>query len=375
MGIVNTKGEVIIAENNSSRTSPLPECLKIEDFEKIVSTSVFDAKTEMETDIKALIEFRIWKQGRVNLESLVQKLRSAVRHAIWDLVTEYHFLPTLLTVPLKENSFENTDDSPNRQITESKIKTPETKISKTKTIVTDKSDENQKIISNPVKSTNQNIEIEKSQNDHDQPKKINLVEINETENEIKIHETGKISSEEKNIETANTLNMKNYEMGEKGKLHKMYYVTLPFWFQFALEINVPAVKKHIVTLDRRHSLAVALRELQNIIYNNASDTVTRTFVQSSRQPFINDDMEEDPLAFKILEGADNINSAWLKNAQEKESNDESLYLPCDFSKEEQGIYVKSILIARNFQQWKASFAQTIEPEKLVPKGKLKKNKW
>ena len=44
----------------------------------------------------ALLEFRIWKQGRVNCESLTQKLQASVRHAIWDLLMEFH----LLTAPL-----------------------------------------------------------------------------------------------------------------------------------------------------------------------------------------------------------------------------------------------------------------------------------
>lgn len=350
MGIVNTKGELIITENNSSKVSPLPECPKVEDFESIVSTSLFDMKVELENnDNKALIEFRIWKQGRVNLESLVQKLKSAVRHAIWDLVTEYHFLPTLLTVPLKDQ-IQNSNNSLNRIANDEIIQTSDIDQSERK------SDD---IEIKPL------FEIEINPTSKGE---INQAQINETL--IDIEET-QIFSDEK-CEITNSLDMKNYELGEEGKLHKMYYGTLPFWFQFALEINVPSVKKHIVTLDRRHSLAVVLRELQNIIHNNATDTLTRTFVQNSRQPFINDDMEEDPLAFKILESVDNVNSSWLKKAQEKENNDECLYLPCDFFKDEQGIYVKSILVARNFQQWKASYAQTIEPEKLVPKGNFSK---
>lgn len=45
------------------------------------------------------VEFRVWKQGRVNMEALIQKLRSAVKHAHWDLITEYNFLPRPLAVP------------------------------------------------------------------------------------------------------------------------------------------------------------------------------------------------------------------------------------------------------------------------------------
>nr|CAD7456856.1 unnamed protein product [Timema tahoe] len=50
---------------------------------------------------QAVMEFRIWKQGRVNIESLTQKLSAAVRHALWDLLMEYR----LLTTPIPELQF------------------------------------------------------------------------------------------------------------------------------------------------------------------------------------------------------------------------------------------------------------------------------
>lgn len=40
----------------------------------------------------------------MNLESLVQKLKAAVRHANWDLITEYNFLPIPLAEPFEECS-------------------------------------------------------------------------------------------------------------------------------------------------------------------------------------------------------------------------------------------------------------------------------
>lgn len=42
------------------------------------------------------VEFRLWKQGRVNIESLTLKLKAAVRHALWDNTLELK----LLTAPL-----------------------------------------------------------------------------------------------------------------------------------------------------------------------------------------------------------------------------------------------------------------------------------
>ena len=49
------------------------------------------------------IEFRIWKQGRVNIDALTQRLKASVTHACWDLYTEYCFLTSPMTSSLNKN--------------------------------------------------------------------------------------------------------------------------------------------------------------------------------------------------------------------------------------------------------------------------------
>ncbi|XP_053983197.1 KICSTOR complex protein SZT2-like [Hylaeus volcanicus] len=97
LAITGDEGEPIKPSKSKLPKCNFPVTIKQEDFEYIVSTSLYDKSS---TKSLPLIEFRIWKQGRVNLESLLQKLCSAVKHAIWDLVTEYKFLSTPLTEPL-----------------------------------------------------------------------------------------------------------------------------------------------------------------------------------------------------------------------------------------------------------------------------------
>ena len=347
MGIVNGKGELIATENDASRASPFPDCPRGQDFENIVLTSVHDKEIEFDSNAGALIEFRIWKQGRVNLESLIQKLRSAVRHAIWDLVTEYNFLPTVLTIPLKDSS--------------DGCKPTLLQFSKNKYSLNSR---------NNVFQNSENGCIKNFENYSVQTSGIETVQSHANKTFQNVYDEA--IQNPGNVENTEDFDQ-FYESREKVQLHKVYHTTLPYWFQFALEMNVPAMKKHIVTLQRRHSLAVTLKELQNLIHSNTSDTSTRTFVQRSRQPFVDDDMEEDPLAHKISECTDNVNKIWLKKTQEQENNDKSVYLPCDFFADEQGIYVKSILVARNFQQWKASFVRKIESEQLMPKGNIIKH--
>lgn len=229
---------------------------------------------------KAFVEFRIWKQGRVNLEALVQKLKAAVRHANWDLVTEYAFLPTPLTQPLNAEA-EYYDDTIQR-----------------------------------------NDELD------------------------------------------------CYELGEKGKLNKIYHTILPYWFQFALDLSAPAIKKHVVTLERRHSLPVILKELQNLVHGHALDTTARTFAQWSQQPFLDIGTTQDELLMinKLTENNE-TSFKWLKKAAEiAEKAPDLQFLSCDTTKSSEKMFVESILLARNFSQWKASFSSKIESEQLIPKG-------
>ncbi|XP_043514984.1 KICSTOR complex protein SZT2-like isoform X3 [Frieseomelitta varia] len=105
--IAGEHGEPVRSLENEFPKDSFPETINVEDFKSIVSTSIYDKNS---TESPPLIEFKIWKQGRVNLESLLQKLCSAVKHAIWDLVTEYKFLSTPLTEPLVEGTQDQSHD-------------------------------------------------------------------------------------------------------------------------------------------------------------------------------------------------------------------------------------------------------------------------
>jgi hypothetical protein len=64
----------------------------------------------------ALIQFRIWESGRIDMKRLSQLLRSAISHALWDTVLEYKILPSPLCYGLhaaeKEEDKQETEKSP-----------------------------------------------------------------------------------------------------------------------------------------------------------------------------------------------------------------------------------------------------------------------
>lgn len=39
---------------------------------------------------EVLLEIRLWKQGRINKEALINKLKNTLQYALWDLITEYY---------------------------------------------------------------------------------------------------------------------------------------------------------------------------------------------------------------------------------------------------------------------------------------------
>lgn len=296
VGIVNSNGDLITASKKDWLDSDFPNPLKLEHFQDIVASYLYDSKLQADLSPKALIEFRIWKQGRVNLESLTQKLREAVRHATWDLVTEYKLLPTVLTEELPD------DTSVDCTVAHKETQTP-------------------------------------------------------------------MKSRQYKPPISDAFQLNRYEVGEDGTLHQVYRTTLRYWFQFALQMNVPAVKKHTVAMHRRHPIPVIAKELQSLIRGHAPDTSSRTFVLSERQPFIDESFSQKDIdvakSFHMSESTESVGGAWLSVAKE-DNGDRSVYVPCDLTREDQSP-TKCLLVARNFYQWKASHSKTIESEMLVPK--------
>ncbi|KAI4483415.1 hypothetical protein M0802_013415, partial [Mischocyttarus mexicanus] len=286
LAIADSKNENIRQIDEVSCDTNLREHLKNEHFENLVSASICTNKSNS----KQLIEFRIWKQGRVNLEALLQKLCAAVRYATWDLVTEYNLLSTALTEPLE------------------------------------------------------NIEINTSTDDKETPGENKQIQSKDPDNIV----------------------INQYEFGEEGKLNEIYHTILTKWFKYALEVGVPAVKKHEVIIHHRHSIPVIVRELQNLIRGHAPDTSSRAFVLRDRQPFLSETVTCTPNLLAFSENTE-ARKRLVTNVNEREKTVSPVYVSCDFSKHEQGTYTNCILIARNFYQWKVSFGKTIEEELLVPK--------
>ncbi|KAK0161678.1 hypothetical protein PV327_008097 [Microctonus hyperodae] len=278
----------------SPQSNDFSSSLRISDFPKVISTTVYKSNVRSTTNPHGPIEFRIWKQGRVNLETLIEKLRAAINHAIWDLVTEYYLLRAPLNIPLSCN------------------------------------DSNEYMAKSNVSN---------------------------------------IASDQVSSKYSSKYKLNSFELGKEGQFHDIYHKTLPCWFDFALNIGVSSVKKHIVTIQHRHPISMTVRELQNLIHINAPDTSTRSFVLHQSQPFVVQDYvsSETNLPFKQLEMLDDNKCFQDKCDSFEQEDNQMVYIPCDVSLDSLESYSKAIVIARNFCQWKASYNATPEPELLMPK--------
>ena len=280
-----------ISDSTNKESAEFPAFLRIQDFDEIVTTSVYQQGNRSASVPGAPLEFRIWKQGRVNLETLVEKLRGAIKHATWDLITEYNLLPTALTVPFVGASFESAE----------KFTTP-------------------------------------------------------------VPEKGKQNSENEELNS--------YALGEEGTLHEIYHTTLFHWFQFALDMGVSSVKKHVVNLQHRHSISTIVKELQNLVRANAPDTSTRAFVLRSRQPFLVEEVfpTDGWLTFSPTESSTVNEGRGVTVVTTDGTVRPLVYVPYDATKETCESYVKSIVVGRNFEQWQSNFTKTMYAEILAPKG-------
>ena len=70
-----------------------------ENFEQFIKASLYEKdESNKRPGPLALMEFRIWERGHINLPTLREKLEEAIGHALWDVVLEYRLLPFSLCI-------------------------------------------------------------------------------------------------------------------------------------------------------------------------------------------------------------------------------------------------------------------------------------
>lgn len=222
-------------------------------YKNIISTRVIKAEDPL-PDV--YLEFRLWKQGRVNIDNLIEKLNSTVCQSVWDLVTEYF----LLTQPLcVEDSSKSDSISP---ICIDELDFDSSKELEFNVLIKSNKDSNLKTHGSNITKTHT----------HGRNKKRAVVTLKrKTSRSITFDNTGKEKGAPRNDRSFSrpTVELSPLENGNEGILSETYSKYLPDWLEFGVNLSVPSVRKHRVTLTNRHLVYVSIREVLNLIQDTS----------------------------------------------------------------------------------------------------------
>ena len=186
----------------------------------------------------ALVQFRVWESGRLDLERLTTLLHTAIRQSLWDAMLEYRMISAPLAVAdLSESLMEAMEDT--EVGPEDRVKV------------------------NPF-----------IKDEGERKEDVNVPEIVIEANEL--------------VEKAKECVLDGLEEGVKGTLHPVYSSVVFKWFDRGLELESPSVFKHSVDLVASSSLPLVLKEIQNQIVTIIPDLKSAVFQlkDKSYRPYI-----------------------------------------------------------------------------------------
>ena len=178
----------------------------------------------------ALIQFKLWESGRLDLEKLSTLLHSSIRQAMWDAILEYKMLSAPLAVTREAGELDVSEGTRSDE---------------------DSCQEN--TFSDSLNADNS----ASSGND------VSLPEIVIDANEL--------------VEDPSSPALDPFELGSQGELHEMYSSNVFNWLELGLEIESPSVFKHSVDLEATNSLPLVLKEIESQISAIIPDLETKFF--------------------------------------------------------------------------------------------------
>lgn len=202
------------------------------------------------------LEFRLWNQGRVNIQNLCQKLCASVSQAHWDIIMENYLLVNPLCTD--RNVGFPQEEAP--------------KIINDGNSITNVTERHRKIILDSTlqqsnmtpRIVNYELKFEK------------LPQYFYKKSVVEHFSLDKYLMRESVAKEA-PVKVDSFEAGDEGVLSNIYSSKLADWLRFGTNLNVPAVRKYKVVLNYQHSLNTAVKELQNLVMQLSQDAV-KTFV-------------------------------------------------------------------------------------------------
>ncbi|KAJ8945629.1 hypothetical protein NQ314_009160 [Rhamnusium bicolor] len=295
--------------NNCEKPPPENESInfdktfKTKDFKYTVSSEILKLSDDCPN---CYLEFRLWKQGRVNIENLSQKLKSAVSQATWDIVTEYYLLKKPLCV-------ENVSSNYLAKIGPVRMNSLNIDFSKEiefNCVLELNTDRNVKeSISNTGKRKLEHFLPRNKRNRRfiqPNPKTTRSITFDDCDKK-------KDTVTQRSQPLKPMIKLNSLETGDAGMLSDVYSKYLPNWLEFGFSLSTPSVKKHRINLANRHLPNIVIQELLNIL-------------------------QDCPKAFS------SIPTHCLK------SKSEDIFVPYIAS----NLIQRFVIISRNFDQWLAT---------------------
>ncbi|XP_054706833.1 LOW QUALITY PROTEIN: KICSTOR complex protein SZT2-like [Uloborus diversus] len=298
--------------------SAYQDALSESEFEDLTSTVLYAPKKEKCPGPVALIRFQIWSVGKDAKELIENRLASAVRHALWDILMEYH----ALTCPISDFSY--LDDS-------SCYSEPTTPI-KVRRAGTAGIDANlQSKDFHPSTSFQTSKEMSSSVPDistkvHSPPSMLKEISI------FKFGNGPQSAKPEFYTETSTPMTSVSPKSPkiDKQSLNSAFHTIMKPLLHFGDRLGCPALLKHTYVLPSRHSIVIVSKEIQNIIKTVLRDIFPKVYVQASSGA--NADYEYIPFSPYANAGG-------------------------EIEESKPGTVKNFIIIGRNEKQWKAYMGQ------------------
>lgn len=274
------------------------------DYENCVNSRRIEDREDLPD---SYLEFRLWKQGRINIDNLSKKLTAAVSQATWDIVTEYYLLKKPLCVD---------DYRENVYVTKKKIEINALNMDLDKEIeysceldLTFDKNLRSKVREGLPKKLDAHLFPNRKYSKRSTAHPVSL-------------KASRVITYDIEKETTDTTN-------DDGVLSLVYSKFLPSWMEFGDQIQAPAVKKHVINLPNRHLPSTIVKELITMLVDS-------------------------PKAFRAL------------STHSLNSKSEDVFVPFI----ESSVIARYVIISRSFQKWQntencsSDILETLNPQNL-----------
>ncbi|XP_037802509.1 KICSTOR complex protein SZT2-like isoform X9 [Penaeus monodon] len=251
------------------------------DFEALTQTQEYQPSPTKSPGPMAMLQFKVWESGRVDLDEIRRYLVDSICHALWDVNTEYR----LLTAPIMPTQAPQMHGTPASEPT-----TPK----------------KGKKIARPTESHSE------SQKER-APSPLTLVQSEGTpstgHSPLKLRHSVDFGVERGRLLGQEGRENQPWEQNVSNTLHPVFSGIMIDWLEYAHELaekgehaarrelvekgehvvrkelvekggGEHAVRKHTVTITTRHAVPIFITELQKWVSQNSSDTTTKIFEES-----------------------------------------------------------------------------------------------